>query len=136
MTGENSQVRAENSIDVALLAKAGDGCRASFSQLYRRFYPVLTRFAYRYIQAPDAIEEVVNDTMLAVWQQATSFRGDSKVSTWIMGIAARKCWQAAKKFKNPSGRLRRWSGESGSRRYPGVDGYPASGAISHGAIIG
>ena len=32
-------------------------------------------------------EEVVNDTMLVVWNRASTFAGRSKVSTWIFGIA-------------------------------------------------
>jgi len=35
-------------------------------------------------------EEVVDDTMLAVWKSAEKFQGRSKVSTWILGIAYRR----------------------------------------------
>ena len=33
------------------------------------------------------IEEIVNDTMLVVWQQAWRFDGSCKLSTWIFAIA-------------------------------------------------
>jgi RNA polymerase sigma-70 factor (ECF subfamily) len=35
-------------------------------------------------------DELVNDVMLAVWRSAGTFRGDSKPSTWIFGIAYRQ----------------------------------------------
>jgi RNA polymerase sigma-70 factor (ECF subfamily) len=38
---------------------------------------------------PDVIEEVINDCFWIAWQKAGDFRGDSRVSTWIMGIAYR-----------------------------------------------
>jgi DNA-directed RNA polymerase specialized sigma24 family protein len=31
-----------------------------------------------------------NDTLFVVWEKAGDFRGDSRVSTWIMGIAYRR----------------------------------------------
>jgi RNA polymerase sigma-70 factor (ECF subfamily) len=37
-----------------------------------------------------AAEELVNDVLLTVWKDAGRFRGESKVSTWIFGIAYRK----------------------------------------------
>jgi RNA polymerase sigma-70 factor (ECF subfamily) len=38
----------------------------------------------------DVAEEIINDTMWVVWQRAGDFRGTSRVSTWIMGIAYRR----------------------------------------------
>ena len=33
---------------------------------------------------------MVDDTFWVVWRKAKEFRGDSRVSTWIMGIAYRR----------------------------------------------
>jgi RNA polymerase sigma-70 factor, ECF subfamily len=35
-------------------------------------------------------EEIFQDTMLAVWRSADSFRGDSRARTWVIAIARRK----------------------------------------------
>jgi RNA polymerase sigma-70 factor (ECF subfamily) len=35
-------------------------------------------------------EEIINDTFWVVWQHAGDFRGASRVSTWILGIAYRR----------------------------------------------
>lgn len=61
--------------------------RQAFNQLYFAFHSKLTRFLGRHTKQGHVIEEVVNDTMMVVWQKAHEFRGESKVSTWIMGIA-------------------------------------------------
>jgi RNA polymerase sigma-70 factor, ECF subfamily len=61
--------------------------RQAFNQLYCAVHPKLTRFLGRHTKQAHVIEEVVNDTMMVVWQKAHEFRGESKVSTWIMGIA-------------------------------------------------
>src|SRR5262249_9793971 len=42
----------------------------------------------------EVVQEIVNDTLFIVWQQARQFRGNSRVSTWIMGIAYRRALKA------------------------------------------
>ena len=43
------------------------------------------------------MEEIINDTMFVVWRKARDFRGDSGVSTWIIGIAYRQAWKTVKR---------------------------------------
>lgn len=45
----------------------------------------------------DLIEEVINDTLWTVWQKAAGFRGDSLVSTWIVGISYRRALKALRR---------------------------------------
>jgi RNA polymerase sigma-70 factor, ECF subfamily len=75
--------------DSAALRAAGRGERDAFAQLYRRHHVRLARFLRRFTVRHELIDEVINDTMWVVWQKAAEFRGDSKVSTWIIGIAYR-----------------------------------------------
>ena len=35
-------------------------------------------------------EEIFQDTMLAIWRNAGSFRGDARVRTWVIAIARRQ----------------------------------------------
>lgn len=73
----------------ALLRRMAGGDRAALAQLYRPYHRRLGRFLSRLTRRADLIDEVVNDSFWIVWQKADSFRGDSRVSTWIMGIAYR-----------------------------------------------
>lgn len=66
----------------------------AFETLYRNYFPRLTRFLDRMTRSVDLIEEIVNDTMLVVWQKAHTFNHGSKVSTWIFAIAYRKALKA------------------------------------------
>jgi RNA polymerase sigma-70 factor (ECF subfamily) len=77
-------------IDLQLLARIREGDRAAFEQLYRLYHPRLTRFVQTLIRRPTIVEEVVNDTMMVVWNRPDSFHGASKLSTWIYAIAYRK----------------------------------------------
>jgi RNA polymerase sigma-70 factor (ECF subfamily) len=80
--------------------------RAALAALYREYQPRLVRFLSRVTRHDALIEEAVNDTLWIVWQRAADYRGDARVSTWIMGIAYRvamkalrdqddPCWQTA-----------------------------------------
>ena len=76
-------------VDTADLRASAARDRAAFERLYRRHHPRLARFLRRFTLRREVIDDVVNDTMWVVWRKAGEFRGASKVSTWITGIAYR-----------------------------------------------
>lgn len=78
-----------DAIDRALLQRMATGDRAALATLYRDYHGRLCRFLSRLTRHPDIIEEVVNDCFWVAWRQAGEFRGDARVSTWLMGIAYR-----------------------------------------------
>jgi RNA polymerase sigma-70 factor (ECF subfamily) len=73
-----------------LLGRVAAGDRYAFEILYRAYFPRLTRFLHRMTRSAPLIEELVDDTMLVVWQKAATFDGSCKVSTWVFAIAYRK----------------------------------------------
>ena len=81
---------ATERLELELLEGIKRGRRAEFDALYRLYHPRLWRFLVHLMRQPDAIEEVLNDTLMVVWQRADSFDGRSKLSTWVFGIAYRK----------------------------------------------
>jgi len=73
----------------------------AFERLYRVYQPRLTRFLTNLLKRPQLVEEVLDDTMMVVWQTAGSFRGTSKLSTWIFAIAYRKALKARMRWPDP-----------------------------------
>ena len=90
---------AADACDLVLLRRVAAGDRRAFRALYERFYHQILRFIYRITRRFDVAEEGVNDVMLVVWRDASSFRGQSRVSTWIMGIAYRKALKSAEQSR-------------------------------------
>lgn len=84
----------------AWLQAAGTGDRAAFEQLYRHFRPRLTRFIQRCCSRPHLAEEAVNDALWVVWRSAAHFRGESRVTTWVHGIAYRCMLKALRDREN------------------------------------
>lgn len=89
--------------DAALLQEVAHGDKAAFETLYRRYYRRVSQFVYRLTPDRQLGEEIVDDTMLAVWRSAGRFAGRSKVSTWILGIAYRRAMKSLDREKKHRG---------------------------------
>lgn len=87
--------------EARLLARVVAGDRQAFAQLYRAYFPRLGRFLGRMVRSVPLIEEVINDTMLVVWQKAASYDGSCKLSTWIFAIAYRKALKGLRGSDEP-----------------------------------
>lgn len=76
--------------DLQVIERIGRGDRQALSELYARYQRVL--FAYLLQLTPDygLAEELLQDTLVAVWKSARSFEGRSSVLTWLIGIARRQ----------------------------------------------
>ena len=59
-------------------------------ELQRVFAGRICDFVLNRIHDQGEAEEVVSDTLYAVWGNAHRFRGDAKPSVWILGIAKNK----------------------------------------------
>jgi RNA polymerase sigma-70 factor (ECF subfamily) len=75
--------------EAELVRQIASGDRESLACLYRGYHRRLVRFLARLTRRADIIDEAVNDAFWVIWQHADRYRGDARVSTWIMGIAYR-----------------------------------------------
>lgn len=85
----DSTAPCDDAAERALLQRMAAGDREALGALYRPYRRRVARFVSRLTRRADVIDEVVNDCFWIVWQQAGAFRGESRVSTWILGIAYR-----------------------------------------------
>ena len=84
-----------------MLACVGAKDLVAFEKMYRIYQPRLVRFLSAVLQRSQIVEEVLDDTMMTVWQTADNFRGASKPSTWIFAIAYRKALKAKARWPDP-----------------------------------
>jgi RNA polymerase sigma-70 factor (ECF subfamily) len=76
--------------DAALLRRIGQGDEDAMASFYREHGRVVLAQVLLVTGERVLAEEVVQDTMLAVWRGAGSFRGESSVRSWVVGIARRQ----------------------------------------------
>jgi RNA polymerase sigma-70 factor (ECF subfamily) len=81
---------ADDADDAALLHQVAGGDRDALGALYRRHAHVVLAQIRLAVGEPGLSEEILQDTMLAVWRGAGSFRGVSQVRSWIIAIALRQ----------------------------------------------
>jgi RNA polymerase sigma factor (sigma-70 family) len=69
--------------DVDLLARCVAGDPVAQRRLFDREYPRVHATLYRILGSNHAIDDVLQETFLAVFRALHQFRGDSSLSTWI-----------------------------------------------------
>jgi RNA polymerase sigma factor (sigma-70 family) len=83
-------VEAMLDVDRALLGRVVAGDRAALGELYARHQRPLFAYLIGLCRDRGLAEEVLQDTMLAVWTSAGSFGGRSSVRAWLYGVARRQ----------------------------------------------
>ncbi|MGD7708001.1 RNA polymerase sigma factor SigM [Microlunatus sp. Y2014] len=94
MTSETRQASvtdAEELSDEALLAAHVAGDPAAFGQLVRRHQDRLWAVALRTIRHGEDAADALQDAYISAYRRAGSFRGDSKVTTWLHRIVVNAC---------------------------------------------
>jgi len=76
--------------DDVLLVRVAGGDPAALATLYRRYGGRLFGYLQRYAGDRMVAEEILQDTLLAVWRSAPRYAGRSGVRTWLFGIARRQ----------------------------------------------
>jgi RNA polymerase sigma-70 factor (ECF subfamily) len=84
--------RMQENVDPELewIHRIAAGDRDAFEKLYKAYQTRLFRYLLRLVGDTGKAEELTNDTMVAAWKAAGSFKGQSKPSTWLFAIARNK----------------------------------------------
>ena len=91
--------------DGELLAAVAAGDRRALEQLYRRHAPWLTARLQRRCSDAGVVDEVLQDTFVAVWRGAGRFDGRGEVGAWLWGIAVRRLVDAVRRSPRPTADL-------------------------------
>jgi RNA polymerase sigma-70 factor, ECF subfamily len=83
--------------DAALLAAVAHGDEAALAGLYDRHAGWLTIRMSRRCGTPDLVDHAVQDTFLALWQEAATYRASGDVAAFIWGIGIRRLIDAIRR---------------------------------------
>lgn len=87
--GSESSSAAARADDLKLVARCLDGERAAQRELFLRERKRVHATLYRIMGHNQGIEDVLQDTFLAVFRSLHQFRGEARLSTWIDRCAVR-----------------------------------------------
>lgn len=71
----------------------------NFKEIYEKYSPQIYRVCLGYVNDPEQAKDMMQETFIAVWKNLSSFRNQSKISTWIFRIATNICLRHIEKSK-------------------------------------
>ncbi|MCP9440459.1 MAG: sigma-70 family RNA polymerase sigma factor [Nitrospira sp.] len=85
--------------DAQLVARCLKHDHEAFGQLIERHASTIVNLAYRMVGNRAEAEDLAQEAFLTAFKALSTFRADSKFSTWLYRIAANKCkdWLRAKR---------------------------------------
>jgi len=91
--------------DTRLLASVAGGDRRALVALYERHRQPLFGYLVRLAGDWHIAEELLQDTLVAVWQAAGTFQSRSTVRSWLFGIARRQAHNRLRRRNPPAADL-------------------------------
>ena len=77
--------------DLDILTGCRHGDRTAWRTLYDRYSPVVHRFLATFGVPPEEREDACQEVFVAVYRSLTHFRGEARLSTWILRVR-RNSW--------------------------------------------
>ncbi len=74
-----------------------DNREKEFSRLVEQHKSTVYTVCYMFSKDPDEVEDLFQDVLINLWKGFDSFRGESKVETWIWRVALNTCISADRK---------------------------------------
>lgn len=107
-TYDEGPAPSEEAGDAELLAMVAGGSTAALEVLYRRHAGWITLRLSRRCADPATVDEVLQDTFVAVWKGAGRYRGTGEAAAWLWGIAIRRLVDALRRRPPSESELGPW----------------------------
>jgi RNA polymerase sigma-70 factor (ECF subfamily) len=89
-------------IDIKLIEECRGGNLNNFRKLVELTSPLAFQVAFRMLGDEDQAKDVVQETMVTIWQKLKRIRSAEVYKTWIYRIVMNKCYdQLRKRKRNP-----------------------------------
>ena len=89
-------------IDIHLIEECRTGNLSNFKRLLELTSPIAFSVAFRMLGDEDQAKDIVQDTMVTIWQKLKKIKKSEVYSTWVYRIVVNKCYdQLRKRKRNP-----------------------------------
>ena len=82
---EQRLMNVEQARDLELIGRIASGDEAAFRQLYAAYGQRMYAYALRLTGLPQTAEDVLQDSLVVVWQTAKRYRRQGRVLAWLLG---------------------------------------------------
>ena len=98
---QDRYLSASIDLEFQLVARIAGGDQHAIVELYGQYQRPLFSYLRLLTKDNQLAEEILQDTMLAVWTGAHRFRAQSSVRGWLYGIARRQAHNAMRRTRPP-----------------------------------
>jgi RNA polymerase sigma-70 factor, ECF subfamily len=85
--------------DIKLIEECRDGNLSNFRKLVELTSPVAFTVAFRMVCDEDLAKDIVQETMVTIWQKIKNLRSAEVYKTWMYRIVMNKCYDHLRKKK-------------------------------------
>lgn len=86
--------------DTHLLRLVSQGNEDALTTLYERYGGQLYAYALRIVGDHASAEDVLQESLVVIWQRAKTFRGEGRVTAWLFGIVHNKAMRTFREKEN------------------------------------
>lgn len=95
-------MKVDETVEREWLQEIANGDRTAFERFYQAYHRRVFGYLFRMVNSAETAEELATDVLVEVWKGAKRFRGGSRVSTWVLGIARYKALSSLRKSPPPT----------------------------------
>lgn len=92
-------IDGEFSEERLLLERVAAGDPAAFRQLYESSYGRVARYVQKMVGDYSLADDIVVQTYTVAWQKSATFKGQGRITTWLIGIARNIMFRELRKVK-------------------------------------
>lgn len=85
--------------EIEIVKRIKKGETKYFSEIIKKYKNVVFGHAYNFLRNKEEAEDTAQEVFVAIFKNLNSFRGDSKLSTWIYRIAINTCKNRLKQLQ-------------------------------------
>lgn len=86
-------------VEKELIEECRNGDLHNFRKVVEKSTPLIFTVAFRMLGDEDAAYDIVQDTMVTVWQKLAEIKTAASYKTWVYRIAVNKCYDQLRKQK-------------------------------------
>ena len=98
-SGPSDEELAKQLLERRLIRRLKRGDEKAFATIVRTYQQRVFNIVFRFLGNREEAEDVAQDVFVTVFQSASSFRGDSKFSTWLYRVTVNHCKNRLKYLK-------------------------------------
>lgn len=118
--GASSRDLASSGEDGDLPRRIGEGDLEALKTVYDRHAGILLNHCYRLLESREAAEDVLHDLFVSLPVKIRSFRGESRLSTWLFRIVHNQCLNLLEQKGNRRRLEEKMAAEAEAEERPGV----------------